>query len=74
MSVQERRYTSLWCAINEIMEKNLEMAQEYSRKAEELRRTDSLNSVGLRGQSMGLLYSNMNITQVLKDRGLLNLD
>lgn len=73
MSIDER-YTFLWCAINETMEKNYELAQEYSRKAEELTLTEPINAIGLRGQSIGLLYANMNISQALKDRGLLNLD
>ena len=68
------RYISLWLAVSEIMEKNYELAQEYSRKAEELTLTEPINAVGLRGQAIGLCYANMNITQVLKDRGLLNLD
>lgn len=73
MSINER-YMLLWCAIEEVMKKNLETAQEYSRNAEELRLTEPTNSAGLRGQAIGLLYANTNVTQALKDRGLLNLN
>ena len=70
----EKQYLSLWDAINEAMKKNLELAEEYSRKAEELRSAEPINSVGLRAQSIGLLYANNNLSQSLSKRGLLNLD
>ena len=70
----KERYIALWESVNEVMKKNLELAEEYSTKAEDLRSTEPGNSIGLRGQAIGLLYANNNLTQILSERGLLNLD
>lgn len=73
MSINEK-YLLLWDAINDVMKKNLDTAQEYSIMAENLRVDDQVSSVGLRGQAIGLLYANNNIVKELNNRGLLNLD
>lgn len=75
MSINEK-YLLLWQAVNAAMEKNLKLAEVYATEAEKLTTdgNNSIDSVGVRGQSIGLLYANNNITQALKERGLLNLD
>lgn len=73
MSIDDK-YLALWEALNVVMKKNLELAQEYSIMAEDLKLTDSVNSVALRGQAIGLLYANNNLSTTLREQGFFNLE